>query len=471
MLLGLLPAASAWGYPLLAPRPIPSAIAGPADPHVAGIFYNPAAIGPLRGVHLHIEGGARVHLGSIDRAPVEGRPGGSESITWANPDGFVGATWDLSTDSFTIGLAVHAPFTDLTQYRRDSPVRYHATEHSMFILQQTIAAAFKVSSRFFVGAAATFAETWLQYRFARDAAISGGTPGVDQPGGLCGGGPCGLENPLAAQRLRLRGFGWGIGFSVGILVRPVDRLWLGLSYTSHIFNTGRGGDFPLADGRLARITAAPGQGPVCGDPNTCWANNLITVAIPDMIQFATRVEVSSRFDIEGSARWVHYGTRKALDVSVQGGTSALVADTRATQVGPQFLLDRGLSDAFGFEVSGRWKLGDKLRLSPSLFFETSAVETSAVNASSIDAPKFDVALTAEWKPVKHLFLGAHVGGTAYLLSDAGGRFNPRAQVACVDAAYALDACGAANAGQALPAAEGRYTMFVVHVGAAIGFDY
>ncbi|HEY7954419.1 MAG TPA: outer membrane protein transport protein [Polyangia bacterium] len=464
---------AAHGYPLLAPRPVPDAIAGPTDPDVAAVFYNPAALGPLRGLHLRLDGGARLYEGSIDRNA--GGAGSSTPINWADPISFAGVSWDLDTDSFTVGLAVYTPFSDLTSYG-DAPVRYHAIGTTSMVFEQAAAAAFRVSGRFYVGASANFAEEWLDYTYARDAAIYGGSAGVAQPGGLCGAQPCGYENPLAAQTLRLRGFGWGVGFSVGVLARPIDRLWLGLSYTSHIFNPGQGGDFPLGDTLRPRVKPAPGEGAVCPDlspssSNTCRAGDRVTTYIPDILQLGVRIEVDPKVDIEGQARWVHYGERPNLDVALQGGDLANLAHSTATAIPPELLLDRGLTDAWGFEVSGRWKLGRSLRLSPSLFFETSAVESGAVNAASIDAPKLDLTLTAEWHPVKHLMLGAHVGATGYILGEAGQSFDPKAEVACVDAGYALSACGAANRGDGLPSAAGRYTLFVVHVGGAIGVDY
>jgi long-subunit fatty acid transport protein len=479
LLVFALPAGRASAFPMLAPRPVPSAIAGPADPHVAAVFYNPAALGPLRGVHVYFDGAARLHEGSIERTDPQSGTQKSAPINWADFDAFGGLSWDLNTDSFTIGLAAFTPFTDLTAFGDQSPARYHAIHHTMVVFEQTAAAAFKVSSRFYIGAAANFAEQWIDYRFSRDSALQGGSALVNQPNALCAGAACGFENPLAEQRLRLRGFNWGIGFSVGVLVRPIDRLWLGLTYISHIFNTGRGGDFPLSDDRRAEVQTAPGlpqpAGQVCPDlsyrSNTCRGNDRVTVAIPDMILFATRVEVNPTFDLEASARWVHYGTRSNYDVSLQGGNLSAINGNRLSSVPQQFYLDRGFQDAFGFEVSGRWRVGEKLRISPSLFFETSAVDASAVNAAAIDAPKFDLALTTEWKPIKHLTIGAHVGGTTYVLSDVRSRFDPSAEVACVDARYSLDACGASNRGQGLPSADGKYTYFVVHLGAAIGMDY
>jgi len=459
---------TARAYPFFAPRPVPNAIAGPADPHVAAIFYNPAALGPLRGLHVYAEGSARLHEGTVDRATNPTGESKSTALNFTDFDSFVGLSWDLNTDSFTIGLAVYTPLVDITELG-DGPLRYHAMSHRFSQLEQAAAAALRISSRFYIGAEANFAEDWIDYRFARDVALQGGSALVAQPNALCDGMPCGFENPLARQVMRLRGFNWGIGFSVGMLARPTDRWWLGLAYVSHIFNTGRGGDFPLADASRPRLQPANGQPQICTADMPC--NDLITVAIPDLIQLATRVEVNSRFEFEGAARWIHYGQRQNLDVSFQGGLLSQYANAPAAAVPSQFLLDRGLQDAFAFEVSGRWRVRESLRLSPSLLFETSAMNTALVNAAAVDAPKFDLALTAEWRPAAHLVLGAHVGTTAYILTDAGQRFDPAAAQACVDAAGALPACGASNNGDALPSAAGRYTYFVVHLGAAIGMEF
>ena len=472
--IGLSPTARA--YPFFAPRPVPNAIAGAADPSPAALFYNPAALGPLKGLNLHVEGGPRLHEGAITPAGNRANNGGSVPINWTDFDGLAGLTWDLRTDSFVIGLGAFTPLTDLTGYGGDSAVRYHALHHTFITFEQTAAAAFRVTSRLYIGAAANFAESWIDYNFARDAALAGGTALVDQPNSLCGGQPCGLENPLARQVVRLRGFGWGVGFSVGILARPVDRLWLGLSYISHVFNVGPGADFPLRDTFRARVRAAPGQGHPCPDlsaanPDTCPGNDVVTVNLPDLLQLAARIELNLRTELETQVRWVHYGGRTNLDVELQGPGLRPLAGSTATAAPPHFVLDRGLRDAAAFEVSARFLLRESLRLSPSLVFETTAVDPATVNAASIDANKIDVSLTAEWRPARHLSIGAHVGLTAYALSDGGQRFDPRAQVACVDARSSLDACQAVANGDALPSANATYTYVVPHFGAALGVEF
>jgi long-subunit fatty acid transport protein len=456
----LLTATRALAYPLLAPRPVPDAIAGPTDPHVAATFYNPAAMGYLRGVHFFADGGMRLGIDNIKRDGTSS----STTSTPISPDTFVGITWDLATETLNIGLAVYTPFSEFSSYPTTGPLRFHEQSLTYATLEETLAGAWQIERHIAVGAAFLVNESWLDYGYARDLAPAGGSAVVSQPNALCGGAPCGYENPLAEQQLRLHGFDHGFGFVVGLIVRPDDRVWLGASYTNH----KAGGDVSLTDPHRANVTPAPGQGATCGAA-PCFGRDRILQLLPEMVQAGVRVVVFPTFDIEASWRFVHYGARTALDVSLQSGNLA------QANVPPQFLLDRGLQNTYLVEVSTRHQVTPNLRLSPSLVFETSAVAADAVSPAAIDAPKLDAALTVEWKAWRSgstvLTVGAHVGGTAYFVSRVNSRFDAHAETACVDAAYSLDACGKLNLGDGLPSASGSYTLFVVNAGLALGIQY
>ena len=459
-------------WPLLPARPVPSAIAGPADPHPAAAFYNPAALGPLRGVHLWFDAGAHAQLGiyTRDSGPAA-QAGQSVPITSPAVDGFFGATWDVFTDRIVIGIAVLSPFNELTQYPAGSAARYQAIWQRGATLEEIFAVGIRLSSRFYVGVSANFAQSWIDYRFSRDTAPAGGSAAIDAPSARCGGMPCGLENPAATQDVRVNGFGWGIGFSVGVLARPVDRVWLALSYISHVFDPFNGVDLPVGSNDGARVRPAPGSGdPVCG--GRCVGRSRITTYIPDILYLGIRVEATPRIEIEGTTRWVHYGARDALDVYLQGGNLDRLGLADATAALPtQMRLNRGWRDTIAVGASVRARLGEKLRLSPSLTYESSAVDSSYVSPANLEGHKLDVALTVEWRPRAHLTIGAHVGGTAYFVGHAGEVFDPRAEATCADAGFALEACGKRVDGTALPSAAGRYTMGTVHAGFALGMDY
>ncbi len=449
----------ALAYPLMAPRPVPDAIAGPTEPHVAAVFYNPAAMGYLRGIHFFADGGVRYGLGKVALDS-----GGSSTVNAPALDSFVGVTWDLATETLNIGLAAYTPFSEFSSYPATGPLRFHEQSLSFATLEETLAGAWQIESHVAIGAAFVVDESWLDWRYARDLAPAGGSALVAQPNALCGGMACGYGNPLAQQTIGLRGFDYGFGFAVGLIVRPVDRLWIGLSYTSH----KAGGDISLRDSFRARVTTAPGQGAPCGGPD-CTGGDRVLMTLPEMVQAGVRVTLGPRMDVEASWRFIHYGARSALDVSLQGGNLA------KANVPPQFLLDRGLQNSYLVEASTRHKLSPTLRLSPSLTFETTAVDASAVNPAAIDAPKLDAAVTLEWKAWRSasttVLIGAHIGGTAYFRYHVQSRFDPVAGTACVDAAFSLDACGKANFGDALPSASGDYTFFVVNAGVAVGVQY
>ena len=208
----LLTTTSALAYPLLAPRPVPDAIAGPTDPHVAATFYNPAAMGYLRGIHFFADGGMRLGVGD---AQLDGQP--KVNTLSISPDSFVGLTWDLATDTLTIGLAVYTPFTQFSSYPASGPLRYWQQEQTFATLEETLAGAWQIERHISIGASFIVNESWLDYSYARDLAPAGGSAVVSQPNALCSGMACGYENPLAQQQIRLRGFDHGFGFVVGLI--------------------------------------------------------------------------------------------------------------------------------------------------------------------------------------------------------------------------------------------------------------
>jgi long-subunit fatty acid transport protein len=456
----LLVATRALAYPLMAPRPVPDAIAGPTDPHVAATFYNPAALGYLRGIHFFVDGGLRLGVGSIqpdgaaDKSQVQ-----SQSL-----DTFAGLTWDLATDTLTIGLAVYTPFSEFSSFPYNGPLRFQQQGFTFTTLEQTLAGAWQIERHIAIGASFIVNESWLDYSYARDLAPAGGSAVVSQPNALCGGMPCGYGNPLAEQQIRLRGFDHGFGFVVGLVVRPDERVWLGASYTSH----KAGGDLALSDAQRAQVTTAPGQGAPCGI-GSCFGRDRILMVLPEMVQAGMRVAVFPTFEIEAQWRFIHYGQRTALDVSLQSG------NLPQANVPPQYLIDRGLQNTYLVEVSTRHQVTPNLRLSPSLAFETSAVASDAVSPAAIEAPKLDAALTLEWtawkKAATTVTIGAHFGGTAYILDNVRSRFDAHAETACVDAGYSLDACGKLNAGDALPSTSGDYYWLVLNAGIALGVTY
>ncbi len=420
---------SALAYPLYSPRPVPSAIAGPTDPHVAAVFYNPAALGPLRGYHFYLDGGARLQFGSIRLE------GSSESVSAFAPsfDGFFGASWDLANDYVTAAVAIYSPLNEFPNFGV-GPTRYHQIFSRFAMLEETLAVAVRlISQRLYVGVGVNIAEVWLDSSFARA-----------------------MEPAKGEDTIRLRGFNKGPGFSLGILAAPIPKLWIGASFSSHIFSQS-GNDIWLNDVGHASVQVA-GNDPIA-------INDVVVLATPELFQAAARGEIHPRVELEAAMRYVHYRARPhALDVTLTG--NGIPPPT-------QFAIDLGLQDTFAVEASGRFRIAKSLRLSPSFVYESSAVQADHVSAAALGADKFDVTLTAEWTPVTHLRLGAHVGAVATTLGRVNSAYKPGAQAECYKAFYDLQNpyCQQVVAGDALPSADGNYSIWMLHFGASIAADF
>ena len=202
----------------MAPRPIPDAIAGPTDPHVAATFYNPAAIGYLRGIHVFVDGALRLDLGSIDLA---GGAGGStlDRRRAESLDAFAGLTWDLATDTLTIGLAVYTPFTEFSSYPFGGPLRFHEQTYTFTTLEETLAGAWQIERHISVGASFIVNESWLDYGYARDLAPAAARRRC-RSRTRSAAAPAATRTRNAQQQIRLRGFDHGFGFSSGSSCAP-----------------------------------------------------------------------------------------------------------------------------------------------------------------------------------------------------------------------------------------------------------
>src|SRR5579872_4869419 len=131
---------TAAAYPYLAPRLLDHAFVGPAEQDLTAIHYNPAALRLIPGFHLGVSAGLDASFGSFQRqdllpqgfsAPASAAvpcpgPQCSAGISWQAPNWFVGASWDLGSESVTLGVAFFSPYVEATDYRPSDLTRYHA---------------------------------------------------------------------------------------------------------------------------------------------------------------------------------------------------------------------------------------------------------------------------------------------------------------------------------------------------------
>ena len=227
---------------------------GPTSPTVAAIYWNPAALGLVRGTQIMIAGNGRLSSTTVNRASINsatGAPGGSfapgsatatdfmQPVQWPlGPGAFIGISSDLGGDRFTIGFATYMPSIEQTKFTispaGNEPTRYQALQIDLRNLALVPALSVRFGDDLRLGIAPGFLFSTGQLVFDEDTALDAGTPGLKS---TCGGAPCGAENPRAAAHYDISS-GNGLGdasFSFtlgGGLYYHHQNVEIGLAYSS-----------------------------------------------------------------------------------------------------------------------------------------------------------------------------------------------------------------------------------------------
>lgn len=454
-----LPGSPAGAAPLVEPHLGGTVFVGPTSPHVTAIFWNPAAAGLMRGLHLYVSGVGRLDATTVARAPVDpadGEPtaGGAGAITYPevsttglSPGGFIGLSMDLST-AITLGIATYTPIAERQPADRE-PLRYHTLGSSFYSWYSTLSVSFRPATPVLVGAGVSLVFTSIDLRFAVDEAIAG-----------CAETPCGAEDPAAAQRYRLEsGFfadGPSFAWNLGIMLKLSPRLWVGGAYISE---PGTAQQDLQATG-TALVTPAPrdAQSDASGRAE-------IHYRLPAMVHLGARYElVPETWYLVGGLRWILLGRLELYDLRLSGPA------LRAAQVPEWMLRYRGFQDVLSVDAGLEHPAGRSVRLGTRVRFETSAVPLEAVAPSQVDGPKLELAggtelrLGGGWS----VSLGA---SAAYMFPREVGdsAFSPREQIDCVASGHDLDRCEAAREGRAISTAAGAYDRTTF--GFVLGLSY
>jgi long-subunit fatty acid transport protein len=449
---------------------------GPTSPSLAAIYWNPAALGLVRGTQVMVSGSMRLSSTTVTRAsidPTTGAPGGAfapgastasdvtQPVQWPiGPGAFLGVSSDLGGDRFTIGFATYMPYLQQTKFAlsptRDEPTRYQALQIDLRNLALVPALSIRFAGDFRVGLSTGFLFSTGRLTFSEDTALDGLTKN-------CGGAPCGAENPQAAARYDVSS-GNGLGdakFSVtlggGIYYRR-QNVEIGLAYSSRPL----GSSVPGVEvaGERTTVTAPSGSPVTCptGSTTRCVFGDL-SYRLPDVWIGGVTWRLRPGLELTAMARWIWFHVHDRIDVRLTGPT------LEAAGVPEHVVLYRGFHDVW--DVRGRvsYWFRERVRVGAELRVETSAVDPSAVNAAAVDGLKVEPLALAEARLTRHVWLSAGYGVT--LMSEVTANpsaFDPTAATACVDAGNALDKCVARDAGRARPTAAGTYTRVVQDFG-------
>jgi len=454
-LLLVLPAGGARAQPVVTPHVGGLTWLGPATAHPTAVFYNPAALSPLTGTQVYVQSAVRLDRGDIERDPIDpatGEPSDAgslrlpaASISTSQLEGFAALTSQFGRATF--GLAVSTPAVDQGSAGGDA-VRYHRVRQSIRDTYFSLGVGVRIVNRLRAGVALSYALTSFDLAFMRDTALERGSAGLAMD---CGGAPCGVENPLAAELIELETTAQQLTFNGGVLFQPRDGWWIGIGYVPPL---GAGG---LTTEGEAQVTTpaggvARGRGAILSDR-------------PQRFMLGARVQLNECTTLGISLAWFLWRRARELDLRLFG--KAL----READVPERIVRHRGLQDAYTAEVSLDYQWLSWLRYGGSIKVETSAVPEQAVNAGSLDAPKGELTGSIE------IAAGRAVVTVGYGLIGrlprhvSPGVDDPQATVKCVDSGFDLDTCEDVRLGRGRPSAAGDYSWLTHELSLGIGFHF
>jgi len=455
---------------------------GPTSANLGAVYWNPAALGLVRGFQLMAAVSGRLSTVDVSRVPIDqgtGIPGGPMATTptgsaqardlngpsLLGPHTYFALSTDFGGDRFTIGFATYMPYLQRITYplapNHDEPTRYHALEIDLRNLVLVPALSIRFGE-FRIGFAPGFLFSTGHLRFAEDLAIDGRTT---DPNNLCGGAPCGAENPQAAAIYDVSS-GNGLGdskFSVtlgaGLYYRRRN-VEIGVSYQSHPLGSDVSG--VEVAGQHTTVTLPPrdpmGGGSVLtcpgGQSDRCVFGDL-SYRLPDVWIAGATWRLGPGLELTAMVRWLWLHVHDRIDVRLSGPT----LDANNHDLPQHVVLYRGFKDVWDtrLRISYWWR--ERIRVGAMLRLETSAVDSSAVSPGAVDGFKVQPVGLIEFRLLRWLWIGGGYGITFMRDVDVtDSAFKPGFATTCanMNGNLADESCKARMDGRARPTAAGTY---------------
>ncbi len=459
--------------PMATPRVGGLTLSSPTAASLTSLYWNPAALGRMRGTRFLLDGSLRftnlwVQRSSID--PSTGSPSsgpGSVAFPSSNhlfltPDCYGALSTDLGGQAIVLGLAVYTPFAEMERFGKNEvpgtsmPLRYHRVRSDWFNLFVTPVVAARLHRRFFVGVGLSYVRSMVRMSFFRDRTIREDyrPESTDYR----------VENPMRSELVDLETTDNSFGFTLGVLINLPKRVRVGVAYRSRALGLGRTDIESTGTAKVTRWSEEQGWHQVSG-------RGRVFYDLPDSLSVGVEWQANPRWLLDVSMEWMHFGLHRDLSFKLTGN------EFRAEDMANwdvNFKRYRGFRDVWRLQVAGAFRPIEQVRLVASLLLETSALEKKWVNPAAVDNHKLDLLVAVEYTPHPMVTLGLGYSIQAMLPMDVDSGFDPGATTRCVenkvDIVWSED-CNEVSAGRGLPTASGSYSLLVQKVGFSVGFQY
>lgn len=436
-------AASAGASPRSDPTAGRAVFTGATMPHATSIGLDPAALGlgSVDELYVAVTGVIEQLHVALDRAANDLPPGPRARDLELGPGGVFAIISHLAGDSLTLGF--EARTTPPETFPSSKALQYHVLGGNERDWMASVAASYKVADFLFVGASLSHQNTFLHLRYVRDAALESpqGPSGV-----MCGGAPCGIGNPAAAQTWDVNVRSPGLSTSnlkvnIGVMVQLGRDLWFGVGYHT-----------PPGFGVETELTGHVG----ITQPGVAALReqSVVEIQYPASADAELRARLPRDLDLHVGGRWEDLSRLSAYDIRAFSSTAMIDGIPEWTE------RPRGMHDAFagwaGVEQVDRgqgWLFGARAG------FETAALSTDRTSPLTVSPASITLDVGAQLRLSRGLIAQLSYGVQYFPTVDVTqSDFDPAFRLECMASNYdyATAACAATRNGYAIASAAGSY---------------
>lgn len=359
------------------------------------IFFNPAGMTSLSGYQTQTDisyiapkaeftdtgsslqyGGLTGALAGLNGGAIRGQTNHGDAIDNA----VLPAAYGLYSvsDTLKLGVALNTPFGLVTDYDDDWAGRYHALKSDLMTVAIQPSIAYQATDWLSIGGGPIFQYAKAELTKAVDTGsiLALGT-----------GNPAFAANPTFDAKSKVTGEDISVGYTVGVMLEPLDTTRVGLSYRSRITHELDG------DVEFSGVPAAVAAGPL----GAAFANSggRAEITLPDTASFGIYHEVTPDFALMGEVSWTNWSLFRELTVFRDDGS--MLAST------PEHW-----DDTWFYSVGATYSPMDKLKLQIGVAYDQSPVPDATRTPRVPDGDRTWLSLGAGYE-----FMPGVTGNLAY----------------------------------------------------------
>jgi long-chain fatty acid transport protein len=316
----------------------------------AAQFYNPGAFVFVQG--NGIQGGINMAIPRISfRA--EGGGAGQENLQNKNVFPFNGYAGYSISEKFKVGVGAYTPFGSELHYGQGWTGRYTLTDIKLTSVYVQATASYAITPKLGIGAGLVML-AYGDVELARDL-------------------PLQSQNGTTAHAQLTGKADHKLGYNVGIMYKPTDKLSFGASYRSAI-------DAHVDAGSVT-VSGIPGAAASSFTATGFSA----TLPLPDVYNFGVGVRPSDKLTLAFDANLVRWSKYKSLDFNYTGGVLGGAGATSSSSV-------RNYRNALALRLGGQYKVTSGLTVRAGGFYDFACVRDGYMTPETPDANR--VGLTA-----------------------------------------------------------------------------